>query len=149
MFADRKLASPAPFSVDHPHEARQRRAVRAIAVLSAWLSIALLGAAQYAPRAAASAWLAPPTTHQVDPAWRIRVYDQKIAMSPRGDAVAAFQATDSQFQETLFATVRPAGGQWTTPEQISAKSGETDRLSLVMDSAGDALAIWHDVSSSP
>ncbi len=65
----------------------------------------------------------------------------QVAVDPAGDAVVTWQASASYHQmETAQASVRPAGGAWSPPEDISTVGALTPQVSV--DAAGNAIAVW-------
>ncbi|HWB69109.1 MAG TPA: PKD domain-containing protein [Solirubrobacterales bacterium] len=61
-----------------------------------------------------------------------------IGIDAAGNAVAVWAAFDAGF--VIRTAFRPAGGDWSAPEDLSVYSARTPQLA--MDAAGDAVAVW-------
>jgi PKD domain-containing protein len=64
-----------------------------------------------------------------------------IAVNEQGDAVAAWVGY-SAAGATLRAFVRPAGGAWSGPKQISATGDFPEHVDVAIDSQGRAVVVW-------
>jgi hypothetical protein len=109
--------------------------------LTVVLAVATLSAPG-AARAAGPAWLAPEDHAQ--PPGLERVYDEKIGVNAAGDAAAVWQSgPPDASSETLVASIRPAGGTWSPPQEISFPADSTDGINVDVDNAGDVLVTWY------
>jgi hypothetical protein len=94
---------------------------------------------QSATRPAGGSWSAPVSISK--PGHR-HVQDPQIAVDPQGDATAIWQRSNGSYLVVQGAT-RPAGGGWSRPTDITTGHGRGGQhLQLVMDSWGNATAIW-------
>src|SRR4051812_17388014 len=64
-----------------------------------------------------------------------------IAANEQGDAVAAWVGYNAA-GATLRAFVRPAGGAWSGPKQISATRDFPEQVHVAIDSQGRAVVVW-------
>jgi hypothetical protein len=64
-----------------------------------------------------------------------------VAVDPAGNAVAAWSQSDGSSQRTR-AAFRPAGGAFGPADTISAAGVNTQDVSVAMDAAGNAIAVW-------
>jgi hypothetical protein len=100
---------------------------------------------QTATRPAGGIWSAPVSISK--PGHRL-VQDPQIAVSPQGDATAIWQRSNGS-DLVVQGAVRPAGGIWAAPVEITAGYGQGGQyLQLVVDSWGNATAIWEGYDSS-
>ncbi len=68
--------------------------------------------------------------------------EPSLAVDARGDAVIAWEAYNGAHFNVL-ATVRPAGGSWRPPVDLSSNEWPgTGRPKVAVDEAGDAIAVW-------
>jgi hypothetical protein len=65
-----------------------------------------------------------------------------VAMDPAGDAVAVWQRNDGSNQ-IVQGSYRPAGGDFGAPVDLSAAGQNALRPQVAMDTAGDAVVVWH------
>jgi hypothetical protein len=100
---------------------------------------------QTATRPAGGTWSAPVG---ISRAGRRLVQDPQIAVSPQGEATAIWQRSNgSEF--VVQGATRPAGGGWSAPVEITAGHGQGGQhLRLVVDSWGNATAIWEGYDSN-
>lgn len=100
---------------------------------------------QTATRPAGGTWSAPVSISK--PGHR-HVQDPQIAVDPQGEATAIWQRSNGSDLVVQGAT-RPAGGIWSAPVEITAGHGQGGQhLRLVVDSWGNATAIWEGYDSS-
>jgi hypothetical protein len=100
---------------------------------------------QTATRPAGGSWSAPVSISK--PGHR-HVQDPQIAVDPQGEATAIWQRSNGSDLAVQGAT-RPAGGSWSAPVDITAGYGQGGQhLRLVVDSWGNATAIWEGYDSS-
>jgi hypothetical protein len=101
---------------------------------------------QIATRPAGGSWSAPVSISQ--PGHRL-VQDPQIAVSPQGDAIAIWQRSNGSYLVVQGAT-RPAEGGWSRPVDITTGYGRGGQhLQLVVDSWGNATAIWEGYDTRP
>ena len=67
-----------------------------------------------------------------------------LAMNAAGDAVAVWTGFDVTNQ-SIWAAVRPAGGEWSEPEPISAAGENSWSPRVGIDAAGNVTAVWQPV----
>ena len=65
-----------------------------------------------------------------------------IVLDARGDAVAVWTRNDGSNFITQ-AAVRPAGGNWQAPVDLSNAGRDTFDAEVAIDARGDAVAVWH------
>jgi hypothetical protein len=65
----------------------------------------------------------------------------RVAVNARGNAVASWVASDDT-TATLEVAVRPAGGTFGSPEQVSAAEPFGIDPSIAVDDRGDVVAVW-------
>jgi hypothetical protein len=100
---------------------------------------------QTATRPAGGSWSAPVSISK--PGHR-HVQDPQIAVDPQGEATAIWQRSNGSDLVVQGAT-RPAGGSWSAPVEITAGHGQGGQhLRLVVDSWGNATAIWEGYDSN-
>lgn len=68
-----------------------------------------------------------------------------LAMNAAGDAVAVWTGWDVSNQ-AIWATVRPAGGEWSEPEAISTADENSWAPRVGIDAAGNATVVWQPVA---
>jgi hypothetical protein len=101
---------------------------------------------QTATRPAGGTWSAPVS---ISKAGHRLVQDPRIAVSPQGDATAIWQRSNGSYLVVQGAT-RPAGGGWSRPVDITTGHGRGGQyLRLVVDSWGNATAIWEGYDTRP
>jgi hypothetical protein len=101
---------------------------------------------QTATRPAGGSWSAPVSISK--PGHR-HVQDPQIAVSPQGEATAIWQRSNGSYLVIQGAT-RPAGGGWSRPVNITTGHGRGGQhLQLVVDSWGNATAIWEGYDTRP
>jgi hypothetical protein len=101
---------------------------------------------QTATRPAGGSWSAPASISK--PGHR-HVQDPQIAVSPQGEATAIWQRSNGDYLVVQGAT-RPAGGGWSRPVDITTGHGRGGQhLQLVVDSWGNATAIWEGYDTRP
>jgi hypothetical protein len=100
---------------------------------------------QTATRPAGGSWSVPVSISK--PGHR-HVQDPQIAVDPQGEATAIWQRSNGSDLVVQGAT-RPAGGGWSAPVEITAGYGQGGQhLQLVVDSWGNATAIWEGYDSN-
>ena len=67
--------------------------------------------------------------------------DPQIALDPAGNAIAIWSRSDGT-HTIVQATVRPAGGAFGMPVDLSASGQSADWPQLAFDQAGEAIAVW-------
>jgi hypothetical protein len=87
-------------------------------------------------RPAGGEWSAPVVIS--DPGGEEEPANAHIALDTAGNALAVWSSFGSGF--VIRTAARPAGGEWSDPEDLSAASGQTPQLA--MNAAGDAVAVW-------
>jgi hypothetical protein len=99
---------------------------------------------QTATRPAGGTWSAPVS---ISTAGHRLVQDPQIAVDPQGEATAIWQRSNGSELVVQGAT-RPPGGSWSAPVEITGGHGQGGQhLQLVVDSWGDATAIWEGYES--
>ncbi|MFT3866295.1 MAG: PKD domain-containing protein [Solirubrobacterales bacterium] len=93
--------------------------------------------AEAASRAAGGSWQSPV---DLSTAGGI-AYGPRVALDPGGDAVAVWSRDDGG-SEKAQAAIRPAGGSWGAPVDLSAADGVAPDPQVAVDSEGDATAVW-------
>ncbi|HEV7771056.1 MAG TPA: PKD domain-containing protein [Solirubrobacterales bacterium] len=74
-----------------------------------------------------------------DPAGEDEPTNTHVALDTAGNAVAIWSVFDSPHK--IRTAVRPAGGEWSDPEDLFTADGRTPQLA--MNVAGDAVAVWN------
>jgi len=93
---------------------------------------------QSATRPAGGNWSAPVNLSKLGRFAR----DAQIAVDPQGDATAIWARSNGR-NLVVQGAMRPAGGSWSAPVDISAHHGQGGFYPrLVMDSWGNATAVW-------
>jgi len=99
-----------------------------------------------APAGAAPAWLAPVNLSEA-----VQNKDNPhVAIDSQGDAVAVWELSNG-INQVVQAAVRPVGGAWQTPVNLSQEEGhglEKLEPQVAMDPQGNAVAAWDRFSSS-
>jgi hypothetical protein len=104
------------------------------------------GRIQTATRPAGGTWSAPVS---ISKAGHRHVQDPQIAVSPQGETTAIWQRSNGSELVVQGAT-RPAGGGWSRPVDITTGHGRGGQhLQLVVDSWGNATAIWEGYDTRP
>lgn len=88
-------------------------------------------------RPAGGAWSEPVVLS--DPAGENEPTNTHVALDTAGNAVAVWSVFDSG--STIRTAARPAGGEWSEPEDLSTAGGQTPQLA--MNAAGEAVAVWN------
>lgn len=65
----------------------------------------------------------------------------QVAVDPAGNAVAVWFGAEGG-NSVIFSSTLPFGGSWTTPVRISALGEDATSPQVVVDPAGDAVAVW-------
>jgi hypothetical protein len=100
---------------------------------------------QTATRPAGAAWGGAPVLSE----FGADAYHPQIAVNADGDAVAVwYQATSGSYY-VIDAAVRPAGGRWGTPQNLSAPGANADSQQVAVDPAGNAIVVWQRYSPTP
>ena len=106
-------------------------------VCFAALAVAVLALMLPASSAAAPAWLAPQDLsvpgHDS--------YAPQAALDPAGNAVAVWLHSDGT-NVIVQAAVRPGGGAWGAPQDLSTAGQDALKPQVALDAAGNALAVW-------
>lgn len=73
----------------------------------------------------------------------------KIAVDSNGNVVAVWESDQQKIQMVMGATFAKMNGQWSAPTEISELGSSAYSPQVVIDSDGDALAIWRaDINNS-
>jgi hypothetical protein len=64
-----------------------------------------------------------------------------VAMNDAGEAVAVWRRLDGT-KDIIQAAVRPAGGDWADPDDLSDASQNAAEPAVAIDEAGEAVAVW-------
>jgi hypothetical protein len=95
---------------------------------------------------AGGSWSAPVSISK--PGHR-HVQDPQIVVDPQGEATAIWQRSSGSYLVVQGAT-RPAGGSWSRPVDLTTGHGRGGQhLQLVVDSWGNATAIWEGYDARP
>lgn len=89
-----------------------------------------------AVRPAGGAWPPPVELSSIDR----NADDPAVAVDPQGDATAVWVREDAT-GGTLQAAMRPAGGTWQSPVDVSS-APDLEDPEVAVDSQGDATAVW-------
>jgi PKD domain len=89
-----------------------------------------------AVRPAGGAWPPPVELSSIDR----NADDPAVAVDPQGDATAVWVREDAT-GGTLQAAMRPAGGTWQSPVDVSS-APDLEDPEVAVDSQGDAIAVW-------
>lgn len=101
---------------------------------------------QTATRPAGGTWSAPAS---ISKGGHRLVQDPQIAVSPQGEATAVWQRSNGSYLVVQGAT-RLAGGGWSRPVDLTTGQGRGGQhLRLVVDSWGNATAIWEGYDTRP
>jgi hypothetical protein len=101
-------------------------------------SLLCVAAALQAPLAlAAPAWLQP----QALSASGQSAESPQVAVDPAGDALAVWSRSNGS-NTIVQSAVRPAGGAWQAPVDLSAVAQNARDPQLAVDPAGEAIAVW-------
>lgn len=65
----------------------------------------------------------------------------QVALDPAGNAVAVWDRSNGT-NRIVQAAVRPAGGSWLPPQDLSAAGANADDAHVAFDPAGNAVAVW-------
>lgn len=105
------------------------------AVVMALVTVALSGA--FVPAAShAAGWLPPqPISLAGGVAW------PQVAMDAAGDAVVVWQRDDGA-NKRVQASLRPAGGAFSAPTDLSLAGRDATTPKVAMNANGDAIAVW-------
>jgi hypothetical protein len=97
---------------------------------------------QAAARPAGGAWQAPVALTTND----VRSLDPQVAVDARGNAVAVWLSSDDTTGDftnaILHAAVRPAGGAWQAPINLSAAGQNAGAPQVAVNAQGNAVAVW-------
>jgi hypothetical protein len=92
---------------------------------------------EVAERPAGGEWSEPVVVS--DPTGEEEPTNAHIGLDSAGNAVAVWSTFDSGF--VIRTATRPAGSEWSDPEDLSPVTGHTPQLA--MNAAGDAVAVWN------
>jgi hypothetical protein len=87
-------------------------------------------------RQAGAAWPTPVELSSIDQT----ADDPAVAVDPQGDATAAWVREDAT-GGTLQAAMRPAGGTWQSPVDVSS-APDLEDPEVAVDSQGDVIVVW-------
>jgi len=101
---------------------------------------------QSAARPAGGSWQAPAT---LSAAARLNRSRPQVAVDPRGNAIAVWERHDAA-KFVVQAAVRPAGGTWQSPANLSAPCRDAFDPQVAVDPQGNAIAVWerHNAAAS-
>jgi hypothetical protein len=99
---------------------------------------AALGFAMAASASAAPSWLAPKDLSAAGG----DVFDTQVAVDRQGDSFAVWRRFDGS-NYIVQGSVRPAGGDWTAPQNLSALGFGSFKEHVDVDPNGNAVAIWY------
>ncbi len=88
--------------------------------------------------AGAEEWSAPEDVSS--PVDQFRSTD--LETNPTAGAIAIWTRFDEGPGNSVQASVRPPGGEWSDPEDVSAEGQEAGLADLAFDPAGDSIALW-------
>ena len=76
------------------------------------------------------------------------MYQFKLAVGPRGDAVAVWQRRDREVELTpqVEAAVRPAGGQFGPVQHLGETRRETQPAGAAVDGRGNVIVVWRGLT---
>lgn len=97
-----------------------------------------LGLFSAAPAFAAPGWL--PATNISQPSQFVE--EAQVAVDPQGEAVAVWTTTIGG-TEIVQAATHPAGGAWSSPVSLTSSAQNANEPQVVMDSQGNAVAVWN------
>ena len=96
-----------------------------------------------------------PSTARAQPTWLAPVgisrpqlllghddFDPEIALDAQGNATAIWWTPTSGGEGMVRSAVRPIGGTWSTPVDVSAPGASMDSLHVAVDGQGAATAVW-------
>jgi len=72
-----------------------------------------------------------------------------VARSANGDGFAVWMASDGTRHDLWANRYRAAAATWGSPISIEASSADIDDFDLAVDASGNAIVVWHEVSSDP
>jgi PKD domain len=105
-----------------------------VPVIAAWLALALFAAQ---PAQAAPAWLAPVNLSEAGQ----DAEEPHVAFDSQGDALAVWRRFDGS-NYIVQGAIRPAGGSWQAPVDLSEGGESASEPQVAFDSHGNALAVW-------
>ena len=78
-------------------------------------------------------------------------YQFKLAVGPRGDAVAVWQRRDREVELTpqVEAAVRPAGGSFGPVQRLGEARRETQPADAAVDAMGNVIVAWRGLTDDP
>jgi hypothetical protein len=92
---------------------------------------------QSASRPAGGAWSSPDDLSKAGQ----NAEDPQVAVDPAGDAVAVWARFDGA-KFIVQSASRPAGGAWSSPDDLSKAGQNAEAPQVALDPAGDAVAVW-------
>ena len=134
--------SPESTNAEHPQVALDA-AGDAVAVWQRWVDERLV--IQTATRLAGTSWRADQNLSEAG----VDAHGPQIAVNPAGDAVAVWYQAVGDSYYVIEAAVRPVGGTWGAPQDLSAPGATADLPQVAIDRAGDAIAVWRRFSPAP
>ncbi len=72
-----------------------------------------------------------------------------MTLAPGGEAVAVWNRDAADFHTLAQAALRPPGGSWSGPADLSSGRSIAEAPQVAVDRAGDAVAVWSDSANSP
>lgn len=93
---------------------------------------------EVADRPAGGDWSEPVVLS--DPAKDEEPTETHVALDTAGNSVAVWKASGDLGNDVIRTAARPAGSDWSDPEDLFAEGGRTPQLA--MNAAGDAVAVW-------
>jgi len=106
-------------------------------MLGTMLACVALTLLAVAPASAAPAWLAPVNLSEAGET----TARPQVAVDAQGDAVAVWEHSNG-IDYVVQASVRPAGGSWQTPVDLSESVPSQLNPRVAVDPGGEAIAVW-------
>jgi hypothetical protein len=98
---------------------------------------------QAAVKPAGESWEKPATLSAAGE----EAFTPQIAVDPAGDVIAAWTRSNGS-NDVVQAAVKPAGGAWGKPANLSAAGQEASEPHVAVDTAGDATIVWRRFDGS-
>jgi hypothetical protein len=90
---------------------------------------------------------APATAQSIDSGATGNPVSLRVARSANGDGFAVWQADDGTRHNLLANRYRAAAAAWGNPTTIEASNADIDDFDLAVDASGNAVVVWHEVST--
>ncbi|MET0557198.1 MAG: PKD domain-containing protein [Solirubrobacterales bacterium] len=75
--------------------------------------------------------------------------EPQVSLTPGGEAVAVWTREAAGFNTLAQAALRPPGGGWSGPADLSSGGSIAAAPQVAVDRAGDAIVVWSDSAASP